>query len=361
MVKKFFFGSLFFVTSFLSIAKQNPLVKNLTDDWKIYADGRFQSYQIGQKVQSIYFEIRPTEHPDYLFINSKIAFSLFLNGQLLVSVANGQQVKLNVDSLFKFHKSYLFSIYSSQSITDGSISTQLVTPKLSIAETDLQKRPQPSLDFSVIAALSLLISFAFLLKTNPVLMVDYLDPIRTFFVKERQGILTFNRITAASNIFFYILTSFFISFLILSWFAGSPQMPSLDISHDTVGQALLKWILGALIVFGLLAIKFLSLAIFSSAFRLKGGFYIHFYNFMRILILMSILFALLFLAAHILHTPQNSYAQFAYYLIAITIVSWLVVAYLKLLTNSSFTFLHLFFYLCVTEIIPLILFIKLVS
>jgi uncharacterized membrane protein YhdT len=361
MAKKFFFGFLFLVFSFLSVAKQSPSVKNLTEDWKIYKEGRFQSYPIGQKVQSIYFEIRPTEHQDYLVINSKIAFSLFLNGQLLVSATNNEEVKFNVDSLFKCHKSYLFSVYSSYSITDGSISTQLVTPKFSIAETDLQKRPQPSLDFSVIAALSLLISFAFLLKTNPVLMIEYLDPIKTFFVKERQGVLTLNRITAASNIFFYILTSFFISFLILSWLAGSLQMPSLDISHDTVGQALLKWILGALMVFGLLAIKFFLLAIFSSAFRLKGGFYIHFYNFMRILILISVLFALLFLAAHVLHTPQSSYSQFVYYLTAVMLLSWLVVAYLKLLTNSPFTFLHLFFYLCITEIIPLIVFIKLVS
>jgi hypothetical protein len=289
-----------------------------------------------------------------------MAFSLFLNGQLLDNY-DRQNAKLNIDSLSKRYKGLLFSIYSSQPITEATISTLILIPKKAEGKIDLEQRPNSTSDFFAIAALLLLGGVSFLIGTRPILVIDYLNPVRTFSIKEREEVLTSNRITSSSNILFYIFTSYLLSFLVLSWQIGPSSKAFLDVSNNTFSEAFVKWNLIALVIFGIFVLKFIWLAFFSFSFALKSGFHFHFYNFVRILILISILLAIVSLMFYIVHEPRSFYAKFTYYLTGVTVASWLIVTYLKLLANSSFTFSHLFFYLCTTEIIPLILFVKLIS
>lgn len=362
-VKKVFFVLFLFSASFLCVAQERlSVIKNLNEDWQVYKNRRFQQFNFKQTTRTVYFKINPTEDAKhkYLIVNSKMAFSLFLNGQL-VNNYDRQNAKLNIDSLSKRYKGLLFSIHSSQPITEGTISTFILTSKNAEAEVDLERRPNNISDFFVIAALLLLMGVSFLIGTRPILVIDYLNPIRAFSIKEREGVLTSNRITSSSNILFYVFTCFLLSILVLSWQIGSSSKSFLDVSNNTFGEAFVKWNLIALVIFGIFVLKFIWLAFFSFSFALKGGFHFHFYNFIRILILISILLVIVSLTFYIVHEPQSLYLKFTNYLIGVTVASWLIVTYLKLLANSSFTFSHLFFYLCATEIIPLILFIKLIS
>lgn len=361
MVKKV--PLLFFLlsASFLSLAQEQlSVIKNLNDDWQVFKNRKFQQFKNRQSTRTVYFQVNPIEGANYLIVNSKMEFSIFLNGQLLNNY-DRQNAKLNIDSLSKGYKGLLFSIYSSQPITEATISTLILTSKKAEGKIDLEQRPNSTSDFFAIAALLLLGGVSFLIGTRPILVIDYLNPVRTFSIKEREGVLTSNRITSSSNILFYIFTCYLLSFLVLSWQIGSSSKTFLDVSNNTFSEAFAKWNLIALVIFGIFVLKFIWLAFFSFSFALKSGFHFHFYNFIRILILISILLAIVSLTLYIVHEPRSFYSTVTYYLIGVTVASWLIVTYLKLLANSSFTFSHLFFYLCATEIIPLILFVKLIS
>ncbi len=360
-VKKVFFVLFFFSASFLCAAQERlSVIKNLNEDWQVYKNRKFQQFNFKQTTRTVYFKVNPTEDAKYLIVNSKMPFSLFLNGQL-VNNYDKQNAKLNIDSLSKRYNELFFSIHSSQPITEGAISTFILTSKKAEGKIDLEPRPNSTSDFFAIAALLLLMGVSFLVGTRPILVMDYLNPIRTFSMKEREGVLTSNRITSSSNILFYIFTCFLLSFLGLSWQIGSSSNSFLDVSNNTFGEAFVKWNLIALVIFGIFVLKFVWLAFFSFSFALKSGLHFHFYNFIRILILISILLAIISLMLYVVHEPRSFYSKFTYYLIGVTVASWLIVTYLKLLANSSFTFSHLFFYLCATEIVPLIFFVELIS
>jgi len=357
--------SLFLIGCFLlsmpNLAQEQvTIINNLNNDWRIFNDGKFENFLPSQNRKAVHFQVQPSFSNFFLQINSSEKFSLFLNGKLIVSLTN-KKLRISIDSLSKRNNQLFFSIYVPRGVNETIISTTLIALKNTNTTNLYHRINSNQSDFFVIGSILLIIGFSLLFKTNPRLMLDYLSILKMVSLREREGVLSSNRITSAVNILFYVFVCYLVSFLILTWFPKTFNESYLNNIDYIFINTFSNWNVLAGIILILFVGKFMLIALFSFIFRLKGSLYLHFYNFIRVVILICIVITALTLSLYISHSHQDQFINICYWVILFISSGWLLVAYLKLLTNSTFSFSHLFFYLCVTEIFPLFIVIKFIS
>ena len=363
MVARLFFILSFWVSAGVANAQANVTTNtDLSLDWKVFRDGEFKLINADDAFKAIHLQILPSQQHSYLFIKGKYPIWLFLNGKILKNVPK-EGAKIRIDSLTRLYGiQILFSIYSTRIVTKSTLITELLPTQERVKQVNLEARVKDGFsDFFIVAAILIIAGFLMLLRANTRLMLDYLNPIKAFSLRERESDLNTNRITSSINILFYVFTSYLIAFLCFAWFHCFTYKPNFYASIQTFTEVFLKWNLLAAMLFILLVFKFILISLFSYIFRLKGSLHLHFYNFIRTLLLLSVAILGLTIVIFILHDSQAKYLNGCSFIIGLFGFSWLMVAYLKLLTNSAFSFLHLFFYLCTTEIIPLIILVKFIS
>jgi hypothetical protein len=335
------------------------VVKDLRPDWQQYStDGYVPVVGISADLHTVYFPVRASLYKgQYLSVISSEECNLFVNGKLLVS---GKHLHLSLDSLSaRYADELFFGVHGETSF--GDVTTKIVSP-LAPESTDQDIRRPPTFfrDYAIIASAILLLFFLILFKTNPQLTFDYFSFAKIFSVQERNENLLASRITSSENLLFYIFCALLTGFLLsaILYLAGPHFHVERFYGIASLGGAFGAWLRLSLFVLALLAAKLIIVLTFSSLFSFRETISFQFFNFLRFVLFIAVVMAILSLLFFVFKGDQPLFYERLMILALVLLSVGSVMVLIKLLARSPFSFFHLFSYLCASEIIPLVIIIK---
>ncbi|MFZ1808037.1 MAG: DUF4271 domain-containing protein [Cyclobacteriaceae bacterium] len=353
------------VAGFAQPLTEHPVVTDLRKDWKVFSDGQFENYESKTHVkeQTIYFEVDPGRYDkgSHLELEGARPFSVYINYQQITS--GSKLVSLDMDSLrSKVPEPWLFSAYHDKGLS--WLQTEVVSPSVLRSDTSNSYRGSGFyLDFSIIVSVSLLIYFVVLLRTNPRLTFDYLNFIRLFSIQEREDTLLNSRISASVNILYYLFGSLVAGFALLTIFHfGGNLIPIAEsFAANSLGQTFLQWLKVSGLILIILFVKLILLLSLARLFDFREAPTPQFYNYVRLTFFASILSGVVCICYFVFKIQSPEAYSFLLSAIVLLLIFWVVVIGLKLLRRSTFRFFHLFSYLCASELIPIVILVKVLN
>ncbi len=354
-----FITALFLVLAF-SVSGQFAVVKNdLKNEWLIHSGQQF-SLQAGRPAATIYFTVELDKFAgDYLLISSSKSFSVFLNGKLVLDDVD--RVKLSVDSLARVLETRvpLIAVHQEPLIETG-LTTQMIAEVGIPAELDegiLKVEDSTMKDFMIAATLLVFLFLIVIFRTNPNLTSDYFSLSTFFSLRESDDHPMFNRIGNTTNILAYIFVSLVTSLLLIQvpfesdvFIKASPGNGFLDWTID--------WLAGGALILAGLFLKALLIFVVCLLFNWRGLSGFHFFTFVRFLLLvfgvLQIGMVIQFFSTGSTYFTRQPAVDVVHYVL----LSWVAFAFLKLMNKTSTSVIHLFLYLCATELIPFLIIIK---
>jgi hypothetical protein len=337
------------------------VVKDLRPDWRAHTTNGYEPLSsTSDKLDAVYFEIEASRFPGHhLSVEDSAPFSLFVNGKLIYA---GKSHIFDLDSLSKRYSPHLWiGIYTPGGLAQMS-TTIVYADNLPAPSqvTALARKPTFFRNFVVIAVSVLLIFWLTLLRTNPQLTLDYFSFAKIFSVQERNENLLASRITSSVNFLFYLFCALLTGFLLCAvfYFAGSFFQVSRFMEITSLGDAFSFWLRLSFYILLLLTAKLIVVLIFSSLFNFRETVSFQFFNFLRFTLFTAVSMALLSLVYFVLQGGQPFFYRQLIVLALALMSAGSVMVFIKLLARAPFSFFHLFSYLCISEIIPLVIIIK---
>ncbi|MBS1491637.1 MAG: DUF4271 domain-containing protein [Bacteroidetes bacterium] len=355
MVKTLHFFWLLFLISAAHAQNGNKtyVVKDLTPDWKIVQDGKLIP-AIGQPGREIHFTVTLLEtEGQSLLIQSNKPVYLFLNSKLITQTTH---VALSCDSLRQAGMNTLFvSLFHPKKIL--TLSTALVSKEREGNGHNLLRPSSAFSDFLIFSTLCLLIFFTALLKTNPQLTWDYLNVTKLFYFMGQDESPNLLRITSSVNLLIYFFCSLLASQALITTAHHSSLLEQLKyLGTDAFLPYLKVWLSLSLLILSLLFLKLFIDIMVARIFSCRDMAGLQFFNSVRILLVSLLSFAVMGLLGFALGIKVN-YAGLLYFG-CLLLLAGAIIIFLKLLRRAPFSTFHLFFYLCTTEIFPLMILIK---
>ncbi len=330
---------------------------DLKDHWLVYRSNQFVSFN-NQSTPSIFFWIDGRkQRSNFLFIEGKHPYSIFVNSKLILQEKG--KIKLAIDSLSKIYSHQLFiGVY----VPRGAhyLQTSIEKTQLTSQLEPIFRKGNYFLDFSLLATLFLIICLILFLRTNPALTFDYLDVMKLFSFQDRDESTLTLRIASSVNLLIYLFGSFFLGLMLLislHFMGEQVSLTKLFPIHSTA-QGFWQWNVLSLVIFGLLLVKLFWLAMLSALFGFRDTVSLQFFNFVRVILISVCLLAAICILYFIIGVRQENYFFHLLTILTIVFILGTGIMYFKLLAKMPFHFFHLFSYLCASEIIPLIILIK---
>jgi len=359
MSRVVFLGFYLFVLHY-SAAQNNFLEKrDLHAEWMVYTGNSYKSFAShNEKSPSSVYFILDTEvfKGDKLRIESNATFSVFCDGALLQD--QKRSVDIFIDSLSGLFnkKSVLIGIHQHAGINGKSLKTLLVTelPPVLISETGPLNRYEDNFqNFIVVSILILIIFYAVMLRFNPKLTAHCFSAPKLFSLREGEDSQSLNRIGNWGNILFYVFTSF-LTGIALIFFKYDQALESFRIADFP--ELLLLWVEISILILTVFFVKAFLLRLLTLIFNLSDQMGFQFLNFMRMVSISMILMMLLVLSYSAL-VPEGGLVIF-FNSILWLLLGWLVLVFIKLMNRVRASVFHLFSYICITELIPILLIVK---
>ena len=345
-----------------SWAAEPFVVKDLRSQWLQFITDDYQPLtKIPDKdLHTIYFQVKsPLYKGQYLSIKGTEDCDLFVNGKLIYS---GQQQVFNIDSLYNLYSSDLFvAVHAISGLSE--LNTQIVFQASSAfaISKEMVTRPMTFFrDYTIIVTSVLLIFFLILFRTNPQLTFDYFSFAKIFSVQERNENLLASRITSSVNFLFYLFCAMLTGFLlsIVFYFDDSFFLIAKFMDVHSLSGAFMMWVKLSLLILVLLASKLFIVLLFSSLFNFTETVSFQFFNFLRFVLFTAVVMAISSLVYFVLKGGQPVFYERLMVLALVLLSAGSVMVLIKLLVRAPFSFFHLFSYLCASEIIPLVIIIK---
>lgn len=348
---------------FIADAQDFPIQKDFRDEWKIYQNDQFQSFDREKgKATTIYFMLDAARFPGTtLRVSSPELFALFINGQLMGK--RSTNMNLDVDSLRDIFQSSLVQVSVHQDkIRSAGLQTFIlanVAIPLPPAGTELLGFSFFR-DFAITGMLILMVMLIVIIQLNPKLASDYFSITRIFSMREGDDSQAYSRITSSINILFYAYCSLMLGYYLIIIFHFLPSHYSIAVAFQpaTFWSAILQWLALSLIILMIFAAKIILIYVLSYVFGMSeiGG--IHFFNWVRLLLgVFGTLTIVLFLY-FIPHGQRENFYVFLLGAMAWILAGWTILIILKLQHQLGHSMFHLFSYICATELIPFLITIK---
>lgn len=341
------------------------VVSDLQEDWLVFDDGEYRPFveQADAGTDAVYFQLDVSKHKGrYVQIGGKYVKAVFINGKLVASGDLGN-VTYSLDSLRdKFYSSFLsFGVYAEDIYPENLKSVLVSSERQVVAETADVKRPRTYFhDFAISGIIFLFILLIVITQLTKV-PLSFFFARRMFSSHESEEVQLYTRIASTTNILFYVFTSLIIAYylMIVFRFTGDRLVTGLDYSSDTYFGTILKW--GKLSTVLLIAffVKIGLILLFSYTFGMREYLGFQVVNWMRLMMVvlgvLTVLLVVYFLWGGI---SEWVYVAFLWGLIG-TLSAWLIIFFAKVARRPGFSLFHIFSYLCATEVIPLLISIKL--
>jgi hypothetical protein len=215
-------------------------------------------------------------------------------------------------------------------------------------------------DFVIVGMLILVSVLIVVVQLNPKLASDYFSIIKMFFMREGEESQIYSRITSSINILFYVYCSLMIGYylMIIFRFIPSHYVVALGFQSDSFGGAMFLWIKLSAIVLLIVFFKVVLVFFLSRMFGLTEIAGIHIFNWIRLLLVVFGTLTMVLFFYFILHGQNENFHIVLLKVISWLLVGWMFLIILKLSKRLSHSMFHLFSYICATELIPLLITIK---
>jgi hypothetical protein len=336
------------------------VAKSLEPEWNVYAAGQFRPFnpEANERPRAIYFLIEANKYQgSFLKCSSNAPFSLFMNHQL-IKTSRGSLL-LNLDSLSRKYSSRLQCVIFQRSGIER-LTTQIVKATSADAEPALTKRKANYFfDFSIMASLFVLAYFIVLIRTLPRLATNYFNVLRLVSLQEREENIMGSRVSSTANMLFYVFGGLLAGLVLtIVFYYGSAKTSFPLFFIDSVWDGFSQWIKWSALVLILLLFKLVLTYALSAMFNIGELVPFYFFNFLRLHFFVFGMGALLSLGYFIFKGQSPEFYSYLFYGIGFITFFWVILIYLKLLTKVPFRFFHLFSYLCISEIIPMVIIFK---
>jgi hypothetical protein len=293
------------------------------------------------------------------------AGSAVLTGKKIASFSQEAAcIKLSIDSLARVHEqeNLLVSVYQ-QNRDFEEVGMWIVQERSGgdqLSANQVFKRNDAVLaDFFTIGILVLLVLYAILINQYPRIFSNLFSLSRVFSLKVRED-NTRVRLINEAHIVFLVQHCLLLGFLFIILVSTTTAMiqidiPYLDFQQNTFSGYMLLWGQTSLLVFGTIWVKYLIVMIFGALFRLRQLRLMHMLDYMRMsLIYGALLFILIIVVFAGIGYYQSSYFDLLVYLFIALSAIRVIVLYFRLFRSASFRNLYLISYICIAEVIPLL-------
>lgn len=352
----------FSLIAHLGSAQNFFVVKDFKPEWQIYQGEHYVPFQTtDEKVTTIYYWVEPSKFSGHTMrIESNEPYSVFINGQLLTS--RSTRLDIAIDSVQQIFAAspWLIGIHQ-EKIRPGGLQTLILsTSPTKELSAEMPMRFSSFRDFVIVGMLILVSVLIIVIQLNPKLASDYFSVIKMFFMREGEDSQIHSRITSSINILFYVYCSLMIGYylMIIFRFIPSHYVVALGFQSASFGEAMFLWVKLSAIVLAIVFFKVILVYCLTIMFGFTEIAGIHIFNWIRLLLLgFGTLTVVLFL--YFISHGQNE----NFHIVLLKIISWLLIGWmfliiLKLSKRMTHSMFHLFSYICATELIPLLITIK---
>ena len=155
------------------------------------------------------------------------------------------------------------------------------------------------------------------------------------------------------NVQIYLFHAFLLSFLIVSFEKYNEFDFHLPVT--VIENLLFKWVIASFTIFILLIFKFIIVKYIGALFDLKSSANYYFFEYLRMSVLffsLVFLFSILFMLKWPL--VLGDFSTFVFRVFGFFLLIRFIVLFIRIGRQTSFKNLHLFSYLCATEILPVV-------
>jgi hypothetical protein len=338
-------------------AQEVTILQDLQADARKYVDGEYRRVEGRGALPTVYFLLDASAYPGaYLQLHATRAFDLFINGKL--AATNMQDGMYGLDSLkIQFASPELIVAVRQEAGSARAVRARVVNMARPVIPPGVAIEARTAFrDFAVVAALMLLILFIIVVRLNPKLTTDYFSINRIFSLREMDDNQIYSRITSSANILFYVFCSLMGGFCLTIIFQFTSVTP---VDTGNFGILFLTWIQLSIVVLALFFFKILLVYSLSGLFGMRGIAGVHFFYWIRVLLLMACVLTVVLFLYFISRGQSVGIYEAMIWIITIVLMIMMVFVFLKLTRRADCSFFHLFSYICATELIPLLITIKL--
>lgn len=292
--------------------------------------------------------------------------AIFVNNKIVDRAAIGGCRNYEIDSLMSVHtQKSLFISFFKENLNPELITTVLMA-RQPAGNFQAQSNPNPQIikrfsdhfaDFFVVAILLVAAFYAFLINRYPKGYKDYFNFSKAFSLTlKEEKVLTQRNMGSANALFLWLYSMVFSLVIVLFWkiFGRVPELFEF-VALETVPSAMRSWLILSLMAYAVVGVKYLLIKVLSSLLNIDKIAQIHFFDFIRISFIIVtatlVVSSVMFLSVLDQIVPFN----IILYLFIILLGVRVVILLFKLLGDTSFRKIHLISYLCTTEILPLLI------
>ncbi len=320
-----------------------------------------------EDVIAVNFSVDPDIYKNYyLYIHTPAGTSLFINQKIIDYSENKKEWLMNIDSLRSIYHSQglFFTLYIPNVSDDVNLITAIVRPasenNVGISGLSdfsfLSRRAQTIItDFFVFGLVMLLIMYAIIVNLFFKKLSSFYDLSRTLSLNIREEVTFKGKIFDGANTPILIAYSFLLSYIgiILIHFLEIYQLPLRQF-----GMMALSWMVLAFLIFLFFILKYWLLLLVGGLFKLPIVNR-HYLEYLRISkIFFTLIFIFILVAYFAGGVDIGIIGKWIRDLIIIFLILRVLLLYFKFIRSSSFTNLYLFSYLCSTEILPMVVGLK---
>ncbi|SFD69806.1 DUF4271 domain-containing protein [Spirosoma endophyticum] len=347
-------------------------IHDFRNDFQVYDEGAkaYIPYIVEQHADqtalSAYVDLESNRHYN-LLVSTRQDGYLFINAALKRKLRANQWQILSIDSLFRTYRQpeIFLTVYGAPGINDKQLFIgypKSATQKPVILRDDnLSVRPRPRTIYENFLGFGLL----FLLATHAFLFAFYRRAFQRFYnfrdlisLRSQDDSFLINRPLSSVNLLFTLNLSFIIAYLIV--FVQSRNLEvfasrALLLGEQGLGGLVGEFFLLSVVVLSSLVSKYVSLEIMGGLYKLEESIQVHYFKILQSSLLFFACLTLL-LAVLAYNTPAMPWSQSILLLPLIGFyAARLILLYFVIRSLEPIKNLYLFSYLCIVELIPLII------
>lgn len=340
------------------------VAKNLRTEWMVFEDGAYKPLEDLRFANrnTLYFELAARQYPGaYLRLKSDKPYFIFINGKVIGEFRGENIWRIDSLAIKIYSPAYRVAIHQ-KGINERDLRTEIISmEKSAVVASAAQIKPYSDFrDFVVTSGLMIILLFLVALRLNPKLAAEYFSVSRIFSMREAEDNQSNVRLTGSSNVQFYVLCSLLLGFYLLIILYNLPPQFALPIRFHASGFWMMwwQWLKLSAIIFFMFLFKIVIIYSLTRLFGMRGMARFHFFNWIRLLLVVFGAATIILFIYFISRGDSADFFVIFLSLVVIALIGWIVVAFFKLSGRSGHSLFHLFSYLCATEIIPLLITVK---
>ncbi|HEY8513362.1 MAG TPA: DUF4271 domain-containing protein [Cyclobacteriaceae bacterium] len=346
-------------------AQLGYVTEDLTSEWKVFDDGAYRPYvrERDAGTDVVYFEVDVGVHRNaQVRISGRHVNAIFVNGSLIAS-GDIRDVRYRVDSLAIRSPGRIlhFGVHASD-IYPENLNTSLLSPGVAQASgPEVIVRPRTYFRDFVVSGIILLFILLIVVTQLTKVPISFFFTRRMFAAHESEEVQLYTRLASTTNILFYVFTSLVLAFYLMILFKASGERYVLGLANqaETYFGTVLKWgRMGAILLVAFL-LKIGLVMLMSRTFGLWEYLGFQVVNWMRLMLvsfgILAVIEVVYFLSGGM---STAVYAAFMWGFAGV-LIAWVIVFFAKVARRPGYSLFHIISYLCATEVLPLLVSVKL--